>query len=86
MAGYKRISAEIKKEILDKIKAGQTAKELAGLYGISDRTIYNWLKEGVGGGVSPLEIGRLRKENEFLLKLVGRLTVDTTKLKKKYSH
>lgn len=86
MAGYKRISSEVKREILDKIKAGQTAKELAALYGISTKSIYNWLRDNVEGGVSPLEIGRLRKENEFLLKLVGRLTADTTKLKKKYSH
>lgn len=86
MAGYKRISLEIKNEILKKIKDGQTAKDLAPLYGISTKTIYNWLRDSLEGGVSPLEIGKLRKENEFLLGLVGRLTVEVTKSKKKLRH
>jgi len=86
MSGYKRISSEIKTEVLTKVKAGQTVKELATLYGISDRIIYKWLKDNLEGGISPLEIGKLRKENEFLLKLVGKLTADSVKLKKKNSH
>jgi hypothetical protein len=86
MAGYKRISLEIKNEILKKIKEGQTAKDLASLYGISSKSIYNWLRDNLEGGVSPLEIGKLRKENEFLLGLVGRLTVEVTKSKKKLRH
>jgi len=86
MAGYKRIALEIKNEILKKIKDGQTAKDLAPLYGISSKSIYNWLRDNLEGGVSPLEIGKLRKENEFLLGLVGRLTVEVTKSKKKLRH
>jgi transposase-like protein len=86
MASYKRISLEIKNEILKKIKDGQTAKDLAPLYGISTKTIYNWLRDHLEGGVSPLEIGKLRKENEFLLGLVGRLTVEVSKSKKKLRH
>lgn len=86
MSGYKRISGEVKAEVLIKVKAGQTVKELASLYGISDRIIYKWLKDNLEGGISPLEIGRLRKENEFLLKLVGKLTAESVKLKKNNSH
>ncbi len=40
MAG---ISGEVKVEILAKVKSGQKVSELAKQYGVSDKTIYNWL-------------------------------------------
>lgn len=41
MAG---ISGEVKVEILAKVKSGQKVSELAKQYGVSDKTIYNWLR------------------------------------------
>jgi len=41
MAG---ISGEVKIEILAKVKAGQKVVELSKHYGVSDKTIYNWLR------------------------------------------
>lgn len=41
MAG---ISKEVKAEIIAKVKAGQKVANLAKAYGISTKTIYNWLR------------------------------------------
>jgi len=44
----RRIPREIKKEILSKVQAGERVAELAEQYGISPKTIYNWLREDTG--------------------------------------
>jgi len=41
MAG---ISSEVKAEILAKVKTGQKVVKLSKQYGVSDKTIYNWLQ------------------------------------------
>ncbi len=56
------INSEIKQEILEKVKSGKKVKEVAEQYGVSDRTIYAWLKGGVVGNVSTLEFGKLKKK------------------------
>ena len=40
------INREIKQETLEKVKSGKTVREVDGQYGVSDRTIYTWLKKG----------------------------------------
>jgi len=35
---------EVKDEILSKVKSGENIKQVSEQYGISDRTIYNWLR------------------------------------------
>ena len=77
------INSEIKKEILDKVKSGKTVKEVSKQYGVSDRTIYAWLKRGVANTVSALEMGKIKKENQILKEIVGALTIELEKLKKK---
>jgi len=77
------INSEVKKEILDKVKSGITVKEVATQYGVSDRTIYAWLKVGVINTISPLELGKIKKENQILKEIVGALTIELEKLKKK---
>ncbi len=60
--GYK-ISKEIKDELLNKIKnEGLSVAEVAGLYGIHTRTIYNWLSTKAKGVVSILEHNKLKKD------------------------
>ncbi|MCB9802212.1 MAG: helix-turn-helix domain-containing protein [Pseudomonadales bacterium] len=49
MAG---ISKDIKAEIIAKVKAGQKVADLAKAYGISTKTIYNWLRGQVKEQVS----------------------------------
>ncbi len=77
------INSEVKKEILDKVKSGKTVKEVATQYGVSDRTIYAWLKVGVVDTISVLELGKIKKENQILKEIVGALTIELEKLKKK---
>ncbi len=77
------IASEVKQEILGKVKSGEQVAGLAKHYGVSDRTIYAWLRKGVSDSVSALEYGKLRKENLVLKEIVGALTVEVEKLKKK---
>lgn len=83
---YKRISKEIREEILSRIKnEGIKVPQIAQQYGISDKTIYTWLREGVTETSNPiLELNRLRRENEDLLKIIGKLTADEARKKKKF--
>ncbi len=83
MSEYKRIPKEIKSEILARVKQGQKISLLADEYGISSKTIYIWLRDGVVAKVSPLEFSRMRRERDDLLKLVGNLTLEVEKRKKK---
>jgi transposase len=77
------IAAEVKQEILGKVKSGEPVVGIAKHYGISDKTIYAWLRNGVSDSVSALEYGKMKKENLVLKEIVGALTVEVEKLKKK---
>ena len=80
----KRYAREVKEEVLGKIRGGQRVAEVARVHGISEMTVRTWLeRDTVGGASQVLEIGRLRRENEILLKLIGQLKVDSEKEKKK---
>lgn len=83
MSGYKRIPKEIKDEVLARIKQGQKAHQLASEYGISTKTIYNWLSAGVQTEVSTLEYAKIKRERDDLLRLVGNLTLEIEKRGKK---
>ena len=73
--GY-RISTEIKEEIIKKIQhEGLSVMDAAKLYGISDKTIYNWLGTKARGTVSILEHNKVKKENELLKQIIGDLTI-----------
>ena len=73
--GY-RIEKEIKDEILNKIKNdGLSVMDAAKQYGISDKTIYNWLGTKATGTVSLLEHNKLKKENVQLKQIIGDLTI-----------
>jgi transposase-like protein len=79
----KRYSKEIKQEVLGRIRGGQRVVEVARAYGISEMTVRTWLeRDAAGGNVSALEVGRLRRENETLLKIIGQLKVEAEKQKK----
>ena len=80
MAG---ISGEVKTEILAKVKAGQKVSELSEQYGVSDKTIYNWLRGQVTEQVNYREYKRVMKENEDLKNILGVLTLELEKTKKK---
>jgi transposase len=71
-----RIAKEIKDEIINKLKHnGLSVADAAKQYGISDKTIYNWLGTKAKGSVSLLEFNRLKKENDQLKQLIGDITL-----------
>jgi transposase-like protein len=81
MAQY--ISDDKKKEIIRQIRdEGKKAVEVAAANGISTKTIYNWLRSGVSGDSSALEMSRLKREVEMLYGLLGKLTAEASRSKK----
>ena len=71
-----RIAKEIKDEIINKLKHnGLSVADAAKQYGISDKTIYNWLGTKAKGVVSILEHNKLKKENDQLKQLIGDITL-----------
>ena len=79
------IAKEVKDEILGKVKSGEPVSSLSKAYGISDKTIYNWLRKGVTRQVSWMEHARLKRENQQLKEIIGVLTFELEKTKKKIS-
>lgn len=78
------IPSDVKQEILEKIKnEGTSVSKLAESHGISDRTIYGWLRKSVSAPPTIREVARLRKENQGLHELIGRLTVKLSVAEKK---
>ena len=78
------IPKDVKNQILDRIKnQGTPVSQLAEEHGINSRTIYSWLSKGVTSVPSIQEMGRLKKENQTLLEIIGKLTVKLSVLEKK---
>jgi transposase-like protein len=81
------IRAELKKQILDRIKQGEVSiPQIAAEHGISPKTIYNWLGKGVTAPPSVLELAKLKRENRSLKELLGQLTFELSREKKKEAH
>ena len=79
----KRYTKEIKEEVLNKIRSGRKVVEVAKEHGINDMTIRTWIERDTEtGAAQTLEMSRLRRENEALLRLVGQLTYDSDIQKK----
>ena len=77
------IAKEVKEEILEKVKKGEKVVQLAEQYGVSDRTIYAWLKGKALSNVSLLQHNKIKRENQLLKEIIGALTIEIEKLKKK---
>lgn len=78
------IKKEIKDQILSRIKNdGITANRAANDAGVSPKTVYGWLaKESQKGNSNILQINRLKRENEGLYQIIGKLTSEIEKQKK----
>jgi len=82
----KKINNEKKKEILNKVKVeGIMVKEVAERYEISTKTIYRWIKEESETTPSFWEVKKLRQENKVLKELIGTITLEMEKTKKRGS-
>lgn len=83
MRKYK-IAPDVREQIINRIKnEGVTVAQAAKDHGISEQTVYNWIGAKVEGGPSVMEIAKLRRENDELLKLVGILTLKLNESQKK---
>ncbi len=80
------VASEVKSEILSKVKSGEPVITLSRQYGVSYQSIYSWLKSKALGTVSLLEYNRLKNENRQLKEMVGVLSLELEKSKKKTSH
>lgn len=77
------INKEVKEEVLSKVKAGEAVSALAQSYGLSVKTIYGWLRWNTTNRVSWMEHIRLKKENQQLKEIIGVLSLEVAKSKKK---
>lgn len=80
---FKAVPKEIKEEILGKVRNGLKAPTLAKQYGISAKTIYNWLSRMVTPEVSISKFNQLRRENEELKRIIGMISFDLEQEKKR---
>ncbi|HMO19303.1 MAG TPA: hypothetical protein PKA63_02445 [Oligoflexia bacterium] len=84
MGRNKNYNVELKGEILGKIREGQSMNLVGKEYGIAVSTILGWLGRSANGKRGDeLEIGRLKRENEALLNIIGRMTYEEEFKKKK---
>ncbi len=79
-----RIAPEVREQIINRIKnEGVSVAQAAKEHGVSDASIYGWIGAKTEGGPSVMEIAKLRRENDELLKLVGLLTLKLNESQKK---
>lgn len=77
------IAKEIKEQILHRIKIdGVSGAQAAKDAGVNAKTVYGWLAKESVGTVSVLELNRLKRENEGLCKIIGKLTLELDKVKR----
>jgi transposase-like protein len=82
--GKYKVSPEVKQQILKRIKEeGVSVAQAAEEHGLSTQTIYGWIAKGVTAPPSVLELSRLKRENQTLHEIIGRLTVKLSLAEKK---
>ena len=82
--GKHKVSKEVKQQILKRIKEeGVSVTQAAEEHGLSTQTIYGWIAKGVTAPPSVLELSRLKRENQTLHEIIGRLTVKLSFAEKK---
>ena len=81
---YKLISKDIRDQVLARVKEGkEKVSVIAEQHGISPKTVYGWLTNGVNGiNKDQLEINRLKKENQQLKQIIGELMFEKNRGKK----
>ena len=82
----KKIPKQTKEEILEKVKNGEKVMDLATQYGISSKTIYNWLRAQIKPEITLMEWNKLKRENEELKRIIGLITLELERGKKNQRH
>ena len=81
--GYPVLNNKQKEEVILRIKEkGEKVSDLAKEYGINPKNIYNLLKRQVNQPNIALELAKVKRERDALLRIVGELVLDD-KTKKK---
>ena len=71
------ISAETKRQVIHEIRdEGKRVADVAATHGVSTKAIYRWLRDGVGGDSSALEIARLKRELDAVYGILGKVTAE----------
>jgi len=77
------VSNEQKEKIIKEIRdEGKKVIEVAKENNVSTKTIYNWLRDGVKGDSSALEIARLKRELDAVYGVLGKVTAELKHPKK----
>ena len=81
---YTPIAREVREEILRRVKEdGVTVPKAAADAGVSNVTVYAWLsKESEKTGTNQIELAKLKRENQGLYEIIGKLTVAVEKQKR----
>ena len=84
--GYPSLSLEQKQQVIVRIKEkGETVQDLAKEYGVPPKTIYNMLARSGQSSGTILELAKLKREKEALVRIIGQMLIDQ-KLGKKTQH
>ena len=75
--GYPALTPDQKREIVKRIKEkGERVADLAKEYGVVPKTIYNLLARQTHSTGALLELAKVKREKEALLKIIGQLVAD----------
>lgn len=83
---FKAIDGEIKNQILERIKSGVPASTAAHEHGVSPKTVYGWLAKSTASAPGILETSRWQREKGDLLRMIGLLSFELSKIKKNRSY
>jgi transposase-like protein len=80
----KAIPKDIKEQILAEVKEGKdSVANIARRYAVKGNTIYNWVSRGFNSvNISPLDIGRIKRENQMLKQIIGKFVLEKERGKK----
>lgn len=82
--GKHKTSREVREQIIKRIKEqGVSVAQAAEEHGLSTQTIYGWIAKGVTAPPSVIEVSKLKRENQTLHEIIGRLTVKLSLAEKK---
>lgn len=81
--GYPSLTTKQKQEIISRINdKGEKVSDLSKEYGVWPKTIYNLLKNRINHPNTALELARVIRERDALLKVVGELFFESKKSNK----
>jgi len=82
--GYPSLNEDQKKEVIRRVSEnGERVPGLAKEFGVTPKTIYNLLGRQANKAGALIELAKVKRENEALLKIIGSLVADSRLGKKK---